>query len=130
VVSLQNVYRRAGREVLDRALGMMIDAGMTQDEPLSGEILVGIALLLSRYDKVIDTNRLERTLEEIIPRRIVAGARAWRSDVNLANSTLHTAVARLLLERYNKGLRTGRVEWHDASARDFWRAVSTSEGSE
>lgn len=124
IVTLQQVYARGGPQVLDEAIGLVVAAGHTDDEPLSGELTSGVALLLARYGAVLDRPRLLRTLEEVTPRRITSSARALRAEVNMSVKSLTFVVARLLLDRYNKGLRQ-KVEWTDApSDRRWWEPVA------
>lgn len=123
IKTAEKVYRNAGPDVFAETLDVLLAAGMGDDEPIPGEFIEAVALLLSRHGHVLDNARLLRTLQDTIPRRVVATARTMKAEVYTTGSTVNVVVARLVLDRYNKGLRS-KVEWVESGGgRAFWEPM-------
>lgn len=118
--TLQDLHQKAGPAALTEALTLMVEAGMAREEALSGDILSGLALLLVRHPS-IDRKRIRVVLEGIIPRRFMAVVRTSHADTSHAISGVFTGtVARHLLALYNRGKRTGRLDWVEPVQRTYW----------
>lgn len=126
--TVQDIFHGGGPHVLDTTLDVVLRAGIYRDEPIHGVFLEGVAILLSRYPS-LDQQRVKIMLQEAIPRRLLATARSFRADVASHERRLAPVVARLLLQAYNRGRRTNRVEWVDDVPLNSWKPVdgTTSE---
>jgi len=121
--TLRRIFKGAGPEILDRTLDLLVKAGHADEEPLAGEVILGTAVVLSRYAHVIDEKRLYKILEANPSRRLLAAARTLRIEVRVEGD-VGTAVARIVWDRYNRGRRVaGRVLWVDVPSGRYWDAI-------
>jgi len=111
VVSIERVYEMAGPGVLNDTLSLL--ATVAIDEVVLGEMIVAVALLMVRYPRSLGSHRLATVIVAWPQRRWIAEARIKRADVQLRDSSMANAVARLMVEKYNRGLRSPkqRLQW-------------------
>lgn len=128
VGAMYDVYRKGSPQILDAALSLIRSAGWDESPP--AEMIVGVALLVARHGNRIDSARFRKMLQDLVPRQVLAQARVLKSEVQSERTTLGTTVAQILLNRYNRGRRSGRIDWAEGKGgQSFWRSVDGPEAA-
>lgn len=107
VTRLRHLYRTSPGS-LAKTLGVIVGAWGTTPDGLDGVLIAGIGSVFARYKEDVDQAKLIGKLAKRPggPRRLVGDARGQR-DYN--GGTVPMNVARLVVDTYNKGLRTGQL---------------------
>ena len=122
--TLRRIFRALGGEMLAKVLDLCVKAGYADEEPLPGEIVLGVAVVLSRYRAVIDEKRLAKVLEANTARRLLGSARSLRAEVSVEGD-VGTTVGRILWDRYNRNRRVaGRFPWIEVGSTAYWNAFT------
>lgn len=114
VSTVLRIYRYDEGVVLARSLRLYDGAWINSPGPINGQVLLGVAYLLSRKWDEIDDGEFVRKLSTINPVDII---RQVRSTQKSTSATVITQVALVLLGAYNRGKRTKIVEGADLLTR-------------
>jgi hypothetical protein len=118
VMSLKRVYEMVeGEDLLGLALDVLIEAWGRDSVNFSGDILVGLARLLSRYRQQMDMAHLVRALTTCTGGALglIGRARAYRTALGVS---MPNATARAIGMLYNKRMRKNPLpEWGEEDAR-------------
>ena len=109
VSALKRVYLLDGGSTLSLTLGALTTAWGRTSEAVEGKLVEGVGLLFSRYNGSIDQAALVKKLA-----KYRGGAPALLGDakglMSFRKSTLSRCVAERVVETYNVGRRTGRLD--------------------
>ena len=132
VSAVRRVYQLGGADVLDAALGLLVESQCAGEESLPAELISGLGMLIARYGHRVDRARMKNTLVAVIPRRIVAAARGLKADISVNKITLAGTVCSLLLDQYNKQRRGGhRIQWQEPiNGKAWWKPIDGPQDDE
>jgi len=109
VSTLRQIYRAAPFGVLlDKTLGVAIDAFGLRSVAVEGHVLAGLALVLKAYEGSIDRASLVQKLSKAPggASGLVGRARTLR---DMRRASLDRLVAAVIVAEYNKGRRSGQL---------------------
>lgn len=108
VDALESVFSRdGGGKLLDRVIGILHRTWGRDPDAYHGSIIRGLALLLSRYDKLIDNDELVRKMAKHSgPLGLIGRARDLKAAIG---GSAAQAIAEHIRREYNKGRRNDRL---------------------
>lgn len=116
VAHLERIYRRHGGDVLDRAIKMATSVWGKTSTAVDGNIVSALASLLVRFGDTINWQDMEKALAKT-PQG-PAGIRGIANGTKTAFPLrpMEWCTARAIIQRYNIGRRTSKIEWRDDEA--------------
>lgn len=116
VDALQKIFRgggitsaKEGPRALSNALAILIQAWGKQASAVNGKVIEGIGMVELRYNGKIDQKDLAKKLAPF-PGGAPGLLGKGRSSQELNGRPLHHCIASLIVDQYNKGRRTGKLE--------------------
>lgn len=108
-VSLKKVYCIDDGNTLNETLKMIVSAWGTKSSALEGKIIEGLAMVLSRYNGVMEKEAMSRKLAKYPGGAfgIVGDARGLQE---FRKTAMPRCIAERIIETYNKGRRVGQLE--------------------
>jgi hypothetical protein len=108
---LQGIYRYFGREILLRALRVARDAyPVGMDSRADIRVISGIAHFLYHFPVVNEEKLIEKlSMPEATPRRLLQRATTYSITSGMGRG--NPQVSRVILDQYNKGRSTHRLDW-------------------
>ena len=100
VSKLQNVVKRYGLEVLDRALYIIAKSWNGDQQSLKGDMIEGLSVLIATFGTELNKNRAISKYSSVSPKEIMQIA-----DIDPKGGMKKFRVARALLYVYNKALK-------------------------
>lgn len=113
VNAAKDIYKRGGGELLQRTLSLIDPTWQGQHRQTDGELLMGIAVFLSRHGDEIKDLYLTRKWGNRTPSSILAVAEQIKYSSRIGK---REAVFRTLRDLYNSGRRTKRLGESEAAA--------------
>lgn len=109
VKALQGLYRLDGGVSLRRALAIITAAWGTSAAAMEGKIIEGIGRICNAYNGELDQASLIQKLAKRGggPSRLLGDARGLR---DLRKGSISRCVAEVILDTYNKGRKTGKLD--------------------
>ena len=116
IAALEAVYRgggiageKEGRRALADSLRVILRAWGNQSAALHGHVIKAIGMVELRYNGALDQHMLAKKLAPF-PGGAPGLIGKARSMQELNGKPLHHCAASIIVERYNRGLRTGKIE--------------------
>jgi hypothetical protein len=124
VAAAQRVYTDSGRDVFRNAIAIMASHPNRGNDrnTVSGDLLVGLGMVLVEYGQEMHLDRLQRQFCSESPTALIGRARAAKAAIG---GEMSLNLATQLVNLYNKGLRNGRLE--DLSRRPWRRNLLKAE---